>query len=91
MKGELSGVVGRVFAGVADPVGSGFAGQPGATRQRRCWRRSLFMRSECAIRYTHQCLACISGLAVIRSLHSTCLSALLTDPAVEAWYDLSIA
>jgi len=25
MKGELSGVVGRVFAGVADPVGSGFA------------------------------------------------------------------
>jgi hypothetical protein len=25
MKGELSGVVGRVFAGVADPVDSGFA------------------------------------------------------------------
>jgi hypothetical protein len=49
------------------------------------------MRSESAIRYTHQCLACISGLAVIQSLHSTCLSALLTDPAVEAWYDLSIA
>jgi hypothetical protein len=49
------------------------------------------MRSECAIRYTHQCLDCISGLAVIRSLHSTCLSASVTDRVMEAWYHASIA
>jgi hypothetical protein len=30
MKGELSGVVGSVFAGVADPIGSC---QPGAARR----------------------------------------------------------
>jgi hypothetical protein len=29
--------------------------------------------------------------AVFGSIHTTCLSALVTDPAMEAWYHLSIA
>jgi hypothetical protein len=29
--------------------------------------------------------------AVFGSIHRTCLSALVTDPAMEAWYDPSIA
>jgi hypothetical protein len=37
MKGELSGVVGRVFVGVADPIGSGFAASLARPGGRRCW------------------------------------------------------
>ena len=41
MKGELSGVVGRVFADVADPIGSGFAVSLALPGGRRRWRRGL--------------------------------------------------
>jgi len=40
MKGELSGV-GPVFAGVADPIGSGFVASLARRGGRRCWPRSL--------------------------------------------------
>jgi hypothetical protein len=41
MRGELSGVVGRVFADLADPIGSGFAVSLALPGGRRCWRRGL--------------------------------------------------
>jgi hypothetical protein len=40
MKGELSGV-GPVFAGVADPIGSGFVASLARRGGRRCWPRSF--------------------------------------------------
>src|SRR5262245_21461589 len=40
MKGELSGV-GPVFAGVADPIGSGFVASLAPRGGRRCWPRSF--------------------------------------------------
>jgi hypothetical protein len=40
MKGELSGV-GPMFAGVADPIGSGFVASLARPGGRRCWRRTL--------------------------------------------------
>ena len=41
MKGELSGGVGPVFAGVADPIGSGFVARPGATRRSQVLAKEL--------------------------------------------------
>jgi hypothetical protein len=41
MKGELSDVVGRVFADLADPIGSGFAVSLALPGGRRCWRRVM--------------------------------------------------
>jgi hypothetical protein len=40
MKGELSGV-GPVFAGLADPIGSGFVASLARRGGRRCWPRSF--------------------------------------------------
>jgi hypothetical protein len=40
MKGELSGVVGRVFADLADPIGSGFAVSLALPGGRRCWHHA---------------------------------------------------
>jgi hypothetical protein len=41
MKGELSDVVGRVFADLADPICSGFAVSLALPGGRRCWRRVM--------------------------------------------------
>jgi hypothetical protein len=41
IKGKLSGGVGRVFADLADPIGSGFAVSLALPGGRRCWRRGL--------------------------------------------------